>query len=63
MGARVVTVNEILGRHVKLDIECLDRVYLNACVPILQTQRPGGGVLVRSPGVPVPLAGAVPAAR
>ena len=30
MGARVVTVNEVLGGHVKLDIECLDRVYLNA---------------------------------
>ena len=33
MGARVVTVNEVLGGHVKLDIECLDRVYLNAYVP------------------------------
>ena len=28
MGARVVTVNEVLGGHVALDIECLDRVYL-----------------------------------
>jgi hypothetical protein len=37
MGARVVTVNEVLGGHVALDIECLDRVYLNACVPILQS--------------------------
>ena len=37
MGARVVTVNEVLGGHVKLDIECLDRVYLNAYVPILQS--------------------------
>ena len=37
MGARVVTVNEVLGGHVKLDIECLDRIYLNACVPIPQS--------------------------
>src|SRR5262249_23183022 len=35
--ARVVTVNEVLDGHVALDIECLDRIYLNACVPILQT--------------------------
>lgn len=25
MSARVVTVNEVLGGHVALDIECLDR--------------------------------------
>jgi hypothetical protein len=37
MGARVVTVNEVLGGHVKLDIECLDWVCLNAYVPILQS--------------------------
>jgi hypothetical protein len=37
MGARVVTVNEVLDGHVVLDIECLDRVYLNAYVPILQS--------------------------
>jgi hypothetical protein len=37
MGARVVTVNEVLGGHVQLDIECLDRVYLNAYVPVLQS--------------------------
>ncbi|SCL36174.1 hypothetical protein GA0070624_5478 [Micromonospora rhizosphaerae] len=37
MGARVVTVNEVLDGHVALDIQCLDRVYLNAYVPKLQT--------------------------
>jgi hypothetical protein len=31
------TVNEVLSGHVALDIECLDRVYLNAYVPILQS--------------------------
>jgi hypothetical protein len=35
--ARVVTVNDVLDGHVTLDIECLDRIYLNAYVPTLQT--------------------------
>src|SRR6478672_10664203 len=35
--ARVITVNDVLDGHVALDIECLDRIYLNAYVPILQT--------------------------
>jgi len=26
---RVVTVNDVLDGHVVLDIECLDRIYLN----------------------------------
>jgi hypothetical protein len=37
MGAGVVTVNEVLDGHVALDIQCLDRIYLNAYVPNLQT--------------------------
>ena len=37
MDARVVTVNDVLDGHVALDIQCLDRVYLNAYVPTLQT--------------------------
>ena len=37
MAQRVITVNDVLDGHVTLDIECLDRVYLNAYVPILQT--------------------------
>lgn len=36
MTTRVVTVNDVLDGHVALDIECLDRVYLNAYEPILQ---------------------------
>jgi hypothetical protein len=31
--ATPVTVNEVLDGHVGLDLECLDRVYLNAYVP------------------------------
>ena len=37
MDARVVTVNDLLDGHVALDIQCLDRIYLNAYVPKLQT--------------------------
>jgi hypothetical protein len=37
MAQRVVTVNELLDGHIRLDIECLDRRYLNAYAPILQT--------------------------
>src|SRR5580700_10437908 len=37
MAQQVVTVNDVLDGHVVLDIECLDRIYLNAYVPILQT--------------------------
>jgi hypothetical protein len=37
MGARVVTVNDVLDGHVALDIQCLDRIYLNAYVPKLQS--------------------------
>ena len=39
---RPVTVNDILDGHVGLDLECLDRIYLNAYVPNLQV---GGQVV------------------
>src|SRR5262245_18069648 len=32
-----VTVNDLLDGHVGLDLECLDRVYLNGYVPTLQS--------------------------
>ncbi len=38
--AATVTVGDLLGRHVSLDIECLDRVYLNGYVPTLQVGGP-----------------------
>ena len=44
-GAGVATignVNEVLDGHVVLDLECLDRIYLNAYVPTLQV---GGQVV------------------
>jgi len=40
--ARVLTVRDVLDGHVVLDIEYLDRIYLNAYVPILQS---GGQVV------------------
>ncbi|MGH3303400.1 MAG: hypothetical protein ACRDOK_17300 [Streptosporangiaceae bacterium] len=36
MATRPVTVPELLDGHAVLDIECLDRVYLNGYVPALQ---------------------------
>ncbi len=33
----MLTINEILKDHVTLDIECLDRMYLNGYIPNLQT--------------------------
>jgi len=40
--SRVVTVPELLDGHTVLDIECLDRIYLNGYVPLLQV---GGQVV------------------
>jgi hypothetical protein len=40
--AETVTLNELLKGHVGLDIECLDRIYLNGYVPNLQV---GGQVV------------------
>ena len=54
MGARVVTVNEVLGGHVKLDIECLDRIYLNAYVPILQSSGQVVAFMTQHLGMPIP---------
>jgi hypothetical protein len=54
MGARVVTVNEVLGGHVQLDIECLDRVYLNAYVPVLQSSGQVVAFMTQHLGLPIP---------
>jgi hypothetical protein len=52
--ARVVTVNDVLDGHVALDIECLDRIYLNAYVPILQTSSQVVAFLSGHLGFPFP---------
>lgn len=47
-------LNELLDQHVSLDLECLDRIYLNAYIPPLQS--PGGVVifLTQHRGYPIP---------
>lgn len=50
----VVTVDEVLDGHVQLDIECLDRIYLNAYVPILQTSAQVVAFLSQHLGFPFP---------
>src|SRR5258707_89727 len=54
MVQRVVTVNDVLDGHVALDIECLDRIYLNAYVPILQTSSQVVAFLSGHLGFPFP---------
>ena len=59
----VANINEVLEGHVALEVECVDRLYLNAYVPGLQV----GGQVVRfltgHLGQPGPLAGVVRADR
>jgi hypothetical protein len=52
--AEVVNINDVLDGHVVLDLECLDRIYLNGYVPKLQV---GGQVvtfLTEHLGNPIP---------
>jgi hypothetical protein len=51
--ATTVTVNDVLNGHVVLDLECLDRIYLNGYVPNLQV---GGQVVgfLTQPGQSIP---------
>ena len=54
MNTRVVTADEILTGHAVLDIECLDRVYLNAYVPILQSSGQVVAFMTQHLGLPIP---------
>ena len=54
MSERVVTVNDLLDGHVALDIQCLDRIYLNAYIPTLQTSAQVAAFLTRHLGFPFP---------
>ena len=53
MAKRPVTTTDILDGHVSLDLECLDRIYLNGYVPCLQV---GGQVVqfLALRGFPIP---------
>src|SRR5439155_11548740 len=52
--ATVVTVNEVLDGQVALDLQCLDRIYLNAYVPNLQVGGQVVSFLTRHLGNPIP---------
>jgi hypothetical protein len=54
MARRPVTVNDILDGHVSLDVECLDRLYLNGYVPTLQTSGAVVNFLTHHLGFPIP---------
>src|SRR3954468_24881242 len=53
MRKRPVTTSDVLDGHVSLDIDCLDRIYLNGYVPSLQV---GGQVVqfLALRGFPIP---------
>jgi hypothetical protein len=51
--AQVSTINDLLDGHVALDLECLDRIYLNAYVPTLQTHGQVVGFLVHHRQQPI----------
>ena len=50
----IVTAGELLEAHSVLDIECLDRIYLNAYVPILQSRGQVVAFMTRHLGKPIP---------
>jgi hypothetical protein len=50
----IVTAGELLDGHAVLDIECLDRVYLNAYVPILQSSGQVVAFMTQHLGMPIP---------
>src|SRR5437764_7775810 len=52
--AKPVTVNDVLDGHVALDLECLDRIYLNAYVPNLQVAGQVVSFLTAHLGNPIP---------
>ena len=54
MAKRALTVNDLLDGHVLLDIECLDRIYLNAYVPILQSSGQVVAFMTQHLGKPIP---------
>jgi hypothetical protein len=52
--AAPVNVNDLLDGHVALDLECLDRIYLNAYVPTLQVGGQVASFLTQHLGNPIP---------
>ena len=52
--AATVTVNDVLDGHVVLDVECLDRIYLNGYVPNLQVAGQVVSFMTAHLGNPIP---------
>ena len=52
--AEALTVNDLLDGHVALDLECLDRIYLNGYVPSLQVGGQVVSFMTRHLGCPIP---------
>jgi hypothetical protein len=52
--AKPVTVNEVLEGQAVLDLQCLDRIYLNAYVPNLQVSGQVVSFLTAHLGFPIP---------
>jgi len=53
-SASPVTVNDLLAGHVGLDVECLDRIYLNGYVPNLQVGGQVVSFMTQHLGYPIP---------
>ncbi|HZM82197.1 MAG TPA: hypothetical protein VFC19_41285, partial [Candidatus Limnocylindrales bacterium] len=54
MDTSTVTVNDVLDGQVRLDLECLDRIYLNVYIPKLQTSAQVVAFLSDHLGFPFP---------
>jgi hypothetical protein len=54
MAADVLTVNDVLDGHVGLDLECMDRIYLNGYVPNLQVGGQVVSFMTAHLGYPIP---------
>src|SRR5665647_1176143 len=52
--AASLTVNDLLDGHVALDVECLDRIYLNGYVPNLQVPGQVVSFMTGHLGYPIP---------
>src|ERR1700737_3123660 len=52
--AATATINDVLDGHVVLDVECLDRIYLNGYVPNLQVGGQVVSFMTQHLGCPIP---------
>ena len=52
--ASVVNINEVLDGHVGLEVQCVDRLYLNAYCPVLQVPGQVVTFLTGHLGYPIP---------